>query len=55
KLLGLCSLERTIARQRSRILSLQEGDANTSFFHQHACHRQRRNMITTIRNGDTTA
>jgi len=31
--LGLASLERTIARLRSRILYLKEGDANTSFFH----------------------
>jgi hypothetical protein len=30
--LGLASLERTIARLRSRILYLKEGDANTSFF-----------------------
>jgi hypothetical protein len=29
--LGLASLERTVARQRSRILYLQEGDANTAF------------------------
>jgi exonuclease III len=34
--LGLASLERTIARLRSRILYLREGDANTSFFHQQA-------------------
>lgn len=53
KLLGLCSLERTIARQCSRILYLREGDANTGFFHQHARHRQRRNMITTLRSGDS--
>jgi hypothetical protein len=31
--LGLASLERTIARLRSRIKYLKEGDANTSFFH----------------------
>lgn len=55
KLLGLCSLERTIARQRSRLLRLKEGDANTSFFHQHARHRQRRNMITTLRQGNSVA
>jgi len=30
--LGLASFERTIARLRSRILYLREGDANTSFF-----------------------
>jgi hypothetical protein len=31
KLLGLASLERTIARQRSRILWLREGDVCTRF------------------------
>lgn len=36
KLLGLSSLERTIARQRSRLLHLREGDANTEFFHKQA-------------------
>lgn len=29
--LGLASLERTIARQRARVISLKDGDANTSF------------------------
>lgn len=49
KLLGLCSLERTIARQRSRLLYLKEGDASTKFFHRHARQRQRRNIITSIK------
>jgi hypothetical protein len=40
KLLGLCSLERTIARQRSRLLYLTEGDANTALFQRQARHRQ---------------
>lgn len=31
--LGLASLERTIARQRARIATLKDGDANTAFFH----------------------
>jgi hypothetical protein len=31
--LGLASLSRTIARQRSRVAFLAEGDANTRFFH----------------------
>jgi hypothetical protein len=44
KLLGLASLERTIARQRSRILWLQEGNACTRFFHLHASHGRRKNF-----------
>jgi hypothetical protein len=45
KLLGLASLERTIARQRSRITWLAEGDACTKFFHLHANHRRWKNFI----------
>lgn len=51
KLLGLSSLERSIARQRSRILFLMEGDVDTCLFQQSACHRQRRNAICTLKNG----
>ncbi|WVZ79973.1 hypothetical protein U9M48_027494 [Paspalum notatum var. saurae] len=46
--LGLASLERTIARLRSRVLYLKEGDANTSFFHQHACYRKKKNFISKL-------
>ncbi|XP_073363287.1 uncharacterized protein [Aegilops tauschii subsp. strangulata] len=49
KLLGLCSLERGIARQRSRILHLREGDASTEFFYRHVRQRQRKNMITSLK------
>lgn len=49
KLLGLCSLERTIARQRSRLLQLREGDGNTRLFHQQASHRQRKNVLRSVR------
>ncbi|XP_073362266.1 uncharacterized protein [Aegilops tauschii subsp. strangulata] len=49
KVLGLCSLERTIARQRSRMLQLPEGDGNTRLFHQQASHRQRKNTIRVVR------
>jgi hypothetical protein len=45
KLLGLASLERTIARKRSRVLWLREGAACTRFFHLHASHRRRKNFI----------
>ncbi|KAM0922155.1 hypothetical protein ACQ4PT_006380 [Festuca glaucescens] len=49
KLLGLASLERTIARQRSRITWLAEGDACTKFFHLHANHRRRKNFIAQLK------
>ena len=46
--LGLSSLDRTIARQRARIRQLQEGDANTAYFHLIARGRKRRNFITSL-------
>ena len=49
KCLGLVSLTITIARQHSRLMFLAEGDANTRFFHLHACHRSRKNHITSLR------
>jgi hypothetical protein len=50
--LGLASLERTVARFRSRILYLKEGDANTSFFHKQARYRKKRNFIAQFQVGD---
>jgi hypothetical protein len=49
--LGLASLEQTIARLRSRILCLQEGDANTVFFHQQARYRKK-NFISKLQVGN---
>ena len=46
--LALSSLQRTIARSRSRIGLLKEGDANTSLFHAHARHHKRKNFIAKI-------
>jgi hypothetical protein len=51
-LLGLASLERTIARQGSRIRWLAEGDANTELFHVVAHGRHIKNFIPTVRVGD---
>lgn len=48
RVLGLASLSRTIARQRSRMLFLAEGDANTRFYHLQACHRRRQNRIESL-------
>lgn len=49
KCLGLSSLDRTIARQRSRVRFLAEGDANTKYFHLLARGRRRKNAITRLR------
>lgn len=46
--LALASLKRTIARLRSRIGWLREGDANTQLFHIHARHRKRKNFISKL-------
>jgi hypothetical protein len=46
--LALASLKRTIARLRSRIGWLREGDANTKNFHLHARHRKRKNFIAKL-------
>jgi hypothetical protein len=55
RLLGLASLERTIARQRARVVGLKEGDANAQFFLIYAAKRSRRNIITCLRDGDRVA
>lgn len=54
KCLGLSSLERTIARQRSRVRYLADGDANTKYFHLLARGRKRRNGIRRLRDGNGT-
>lgn len=46
--LGLAYMARTIARQRSRIRFLSEGDAKTKFFHLQVCHRNRKNIIPVV-------
>jgi hypothetical protein len=46
--LALASLKRTIARLRSRIGWLREGDANTKLFHLHSRHRKRKIYIAKL-------
>jgi hypothetical protein len=46
--LGLSSLERTMARECSRVRQLREGDANTAYFHLIARGRRRRNYIPAL-------
>ncbi|WVZ63220.1 hypothetical protein U9M48_012865 [Paspalum notatum var. saurae] len=50
--LGLASLERTVARLCARILYLRERDANTSFFHQQARYRKKKNFIAKLQVAD---
>jgi hypothetical protein len=50
--LGLSSLERTMARQRSRVRWLKEGDANSRLFHAVANGRRAKNFIHALRVGD---
>ena len=51
--LGLSSLERTMARQRSRMKWIKEGDANSTLFHIVANGRRARNFIPCIKhNGE---
>lgn len=53
--LCLSSFERTMARLRSQVRFLKEGDANTSFFHKQAAHRKRKNFIPKLLEGDMVA
>jgi exonuclease III len=50
--LALTSLLRTVARLRSRIGWVKEGDANTRLFHRHASHRKKKNFIAVLKDGD---
>jgi exonuclease III len=46
--LFLASLERTVARLRSRVQCLKDDDANTKFFHMQARLRKKRNFISKL-------
>ena len=50
--LDLASMERTIARQRARVANLQDGDANTSYFHRLCSYRRQKNKIYSTAAGD---
>jgi hypothetical protein len=55
KLLGLASLERTIARQRTRVAGIKAGDASAQFFRILASGRRQQNSIASLRSGDRVA
>jgi hypothetical protein len=46
--LALASTKRTIARLRSRISWLKEGDANSKLFHSFARYRKNKNLVSKI-------
>ncbi|XP_050145591.1 uncharacterized protein LOC126621231 [Malus sylvestris] len=46
----LWSQEECVWKQKSRVQWLQEGDANTKFFHQSTLQRRRRNKVVTLKN-----
>lgn len=46
--LGYASLKRTIARQRARIATLKDGDANTSFFHRQCSYHRQKSKIHSL-------
>lgn len=52
--LALTSMQRTIARLRSRIQWLGEGDATTEYFFPHARYRKRKKYIGALTVGDRT-
>jgi hypothetical protein len=54
KLLGLASLERTIARQRARVAGVKDGDASSLFYRIMASSTRQRNHIAVLRSGDRT-
>jgi hypothetical protein len=54
-LLGLASLERTITRQRARVVGIRDGDASTQFYRILAASRSRRCLIGSLSSGDRTA
>lgn len=51
----MASLERTVARLRSRIQFLKDGDANSALFHSQARFRKRKKFIAKIETEDGAA
>jgi hypothetical protein len=50
--LALASTKRTIARLRSRISCLKEGDANSKLFHSFVCYRKKKNLVSKLTVGN---
>jgi hypothetical protein len=55
RILGLAAIEKSKARQRSRLTWLKKGDTNTKYFHLMANIRKQKNTILALQVGDTLA
>jgi hypothetical protein len=53
--LALASLERVRLRQRARVRDLQEGDANTKYFHMKANRHRHKHLIPVLKSGNRMA
>jgi hypothetical protein len=55
RLLGLAAIEKSRARQKSRLTWLRKGDANTKYFQLMTNIRKQKNFIHTLQSGDMVA
>jgi hypothetical protein len=55
RLLGLAAIEKSRARQKSRLTWLRKGDTNTKYFQLMTNIRKQKNFIHTLQSGDTVA
>jgi hypothetical protein len=49
KALGIAAMQKSRARQHSRLTWIRKGDTNTCFFHLHANMRKKKSFIATLR------
>jgi hypothetical protein len=55
KSLGMAAVQKSRARQHSRLTWMRKGDSNTRFFHLHANRRKKKSFIATLIGESRTA